>query len=219
MAGPVGEGNPLFDRWVESYDAAVVNPVAGEGAAAAAAPQPDVYRRYDIANNCFKANTVPMSIRKMVQAQHSCESRTDEHPLGDTRSIRVKLFMTASFGVAFSAVARIIRLAVWTVFLPLTALYHVGKASRYNLEGHVVNHMKEYLEEWVDLFATVVSCPLALIKMFKPDAFSGATHSLRNYYMTRIDRRNTYDQGVQGAIQAYDAEVARGVGRVQAARA
>lgn len=155
----------------------------------------------------FEGHSMPMSFRKLIQVQLSANTVTEAAPLGDNRSRHIKAFMAGTVGAAFTAVARIIRIAVFTVFLLPAVLVRFATATRYGFEGAVPELLKKYREEWADLAVTAGSIPLGLAKTMNPTAFSEQTDQLTEYYLQRTDRRIAFAAEELKAQRAYQAQV------------
>ena len=157
----------------------------------------------------FEGYSMPMSFRKLIQVQLSANTVTLQPPLGDNRSRHIKAFMAGTVGAAFTAVARIIRIAVFTVFLLPAVLVRFATATRYGFEGAVPELLRKYCEEWVDLAVTAGSIPLGLAKTIKPTAFFKQTNQLTEYYLQRTDRRIAFNERELTAQTAYRNQVAQ----------
>ena len=122
--------------------------------------------------------------------------------------MHVKAFMAATVGSAFTAVARIIRIALFTVFLLPAILVRGLSAVRYGVDGAIPELLKRYGEEWVDLFVSIGSAPLGLAKTFVPTAGENFTNSVTQYYIERADRRTAFDEKLQAGKEHYETQVA-----------
>jgi hypothetical protein len=115
--------------------------------------------------------------------------------------------MAGTVGAAFTAVARMIRIAVFTVFLLPAVLVRFATATRYGFEGAVPELLQKYREEWADLAVTAGSIPLGLAKAMNPTAFSEQTDQLTEYYLQRTDRRIAFAEDELRAQRAYQDQV------------
>lgn len=156
-----------------------------------------------------EGQTMPLDFRKLQQVQLSANTRTPEQRLGDNRSLYVKAFMASTVGFAFTAVSRMIRIAMWTIFLLPAILVRFATANRYGVEGAVPELLKRYAEEWVDLGVSIIAVPMGIVKTISPKALSGCTNTITDYYLNRADRRNACDQNMREAGARYlEAEAA-----------
>jgi hypothetical protein len=165
----------------------------------------DKYKSIEEKFTGFKGHTMPMSFRKLIQSQLSANTIQENPGLGDGRSRHIKAFMAGTVGAAFTAVARIIRIAFFTAFLLPAVIVRFATANRYGFEGAVPELLKKYSEEWIDLGVTILSIPLGLCKTIDPTVFSGATDKITEYYLDRADRRVNFAQKENAARTNYEA--------------
>jgi len=173
---------------------------------------PNASAKYSTIENIFSGwngYSMPMSMRKLIQVQQSAytiDLMLDEgrHTLGDGRSCRVKALMAGTLGAACSLVARIIRIGVFTLSLPVGVPVRIARAQRYGLDGAVSELFKKYRDEWFDLGVTILSIPLGIAKMFSPKVLTGMTDAITNVYLRRVDRRMRFTAIVAGALENYN---------------
>lgn len=172
-------------------------------------------QRYNIIGDTFSGfngHTMPMSMRKLFQAQLSAATVTPEHPLGDDRSRHIKALMAGTVGAVFTAATRIVRIAVWTLFLLPAVAVRFATANRYGMDGVVPELFKKYKEEFVDAGVTLLSIPVGLAKTIRPGVFSEKMGNIALYYLNRADRREAFATREAEAKRVYE-------GRVEEARA
>lgn len=157
----------------------------------------------------FNGHTMPMSFRKLIQVQLSAATVTEENRLGDNRSRHIKAFMAGTIGAAFTAVTRIIRIAVFTACLLPAIPVRYATASRYGIDGVIPELFRKYFDEWIDLGVTALSIPLALARTFSPNFASDMTNRITHYYLTRADRRAEFAVKETEAKREYDRLEAR----------
>jgi hypothetical protein len=158
-------------------------------------------------SSCLMDHSCPMTLRKLIEAQHSHEGVKSNQP--DNQNIYIKTLTAATVGTVFTVATRVVRTAVRTICLPATLLYSVGKAERYNLQGEVWEDLSRTGHEWVDLGVGLLCFPLSIAKTFKPDSCNSTVDSLRDRYVARIDSRNARDKYVEEQISKYRANRAQ----------
>jgi len=185
--------------------------------------------KYAIMEECssYRAEPIPMNFRKLIQVQLSAASREiaegGRDGLGDNRSMRIKALMTGSIGSVFTIATRVGRIAIHVAFIVPAAIVRLSTATRYNVDGAMKEFFKRQGEEWIDLGVSLISVPVALLKVAQPKIFSEAMERINRYYQSRSDRREAFDQRMESARNVYQREVAeakaaRLAARQQAAR-
>lgn len=138
--------------------------------------------------------TMPICFRKLSEVQLSYQSKCEENPLGDNRSVHIKALFGGTVGVLGSLCARIARVSVFTLFLPIALVVRFATATRYQLDGAIPELLNRYGEEWIDLGVTLGCCPLGIIKAIFPMTGASFVESVRGYYENRTTRREAFDK-------------------------
>lgn len=155
-------------------------------------------------SKCLRDHSCPMTIRKVLEAQHSHEGVTLGRP--DGRSIKIKLLAAGSVGAVFTLATRIIRVAVSSFGLIVSPMYFYAKGARYGIVGECQDNFKRVGEEWVDLEATIEAFGIGWANVFFTGTGSERMKSWKDYYIQRIDQRNTRDEFVQKKIKEYNVK-------------
>jgi hypothetical protein len=149
----------------------------------------------------LKEGSCPMFLRKIVEAQHSSEGIALGQP--DGQSIKIKLLFADTLGFAFTLGARVVRVAATTALMPLSLPYSMGKQYRYDIDGEFTDHLCRYGEEWVDLAVTLGLLPVGVLNFIWTGVGSDSMKSLSDYYVERIDNRNSRDHFVDEKIKQF----------------
>lgn len=136
----------------------------------------------------------PHSIVQLFVAQHLAKvnDRPDAATVGNIAPLRMRNFYCMTVGLAFTLLARILRVVIKTIFLPLSLLVSAYQQSNYgpHMVGKqgahhiVVEDLRRYSHEWIDLGVTLSSVFIALAHTIAPRAIT--LDGLRDYYISRL---------------------------------
>jgi len=152
-------------------------------------------------SKCLEENTCPITLRKLIEAQHSYEGVKLNQP--DRQSIRMKAFCAGTVGSLFAIATRVVRSVGRTCLLPVSLPIYAGKSSRLSITGIARDEWRETCDEWKDLVVSAACMPIGICKTFKPDAFTSRINKWQSYYVKRIDERNAREFFVKSQVELF----------------
>ena len=179
----------------------------------------DQFERIKTHFSGLQGHTMPLNVRKIIQIHCSAFSRTQDHPLGDDRSMRVKALMTATFGSVFALATRVGRLAIFTLGLIPATVVRAATASRLGVDGAVSELWKKYGDEWTDLKFCLLAPFIAAAQIVQPQVGAGPIQNMLNYYIDRANRRAQHAERMSNAEATHAVQAAAAKDRVRAAQA
>lgn len=143
----------------------------------------------------------PLSVRKIIIAQEAARVRAEGFQ--PPHNIRISALFYATIGCALTLAVRIIRVAVRTLFLPVSLAMAAYQQSCYNPTNYSIvwADIQSVGWEWIDLANTLLFCLIGLINTIWPLAISIAY--FRDYYIDRIDRANRQNAEFDRARKDY----------------
>lgn len=125
----------------------------------------------------------PMSVRQLILAQE--HDRATEKGYPNPEYIRMKSLFAGTVGFAFTLAARIVRVALRTIFSPITGLHAFYQQKKYGVKGWAKEHCNRIAREWVDLGVTLATPFIGIVHFVRPQAID--LSKLRNYYIRKMD--------------------------------
>ncbi len=176
----------------------------------------EIGNKYNFLKQTFvgwKSETMPLSVRKLIQTQLAADAVTPSAKLGINENQRLKAFWATTGGFAFTLATRIVRIALFTIFLLPAILVRLGTAVYYGMPvgDTLIELLKNYGEELADGGITIACLGLGVAKTIYPKAFTDATRALATYYLQRADRRRDFatDEATDKAGHTQDVQDAK----------